>query len=57
MTTTITVKTHDWAVEVTRIADDGSEHKQVVPPHGEDFFHIWQGSDLRFTELKLVPAE
>ena len=59
MTTTVTLKTHDWPVDVETIdSTDRSYHSvtETVPPHTERQFHIHSTRDLRFTELPLVSS-
>lgn len=57
MTTTITVKTHDW--EVLALPFDAKndipqlEFAIKVPANSERVFHIYQGLDMRFIELPI----
>ena len=70
MTTTITVKTHDWAVAVERNSYDAfssadgtvasethSYSRSIVPKHSEQDFHIFKGSSLTFSEIEEAPNE
>lgn len=55
MMTTITVKTHDWPVEVTT-TDHGGERDDTVTteqvgPHSEHKVHIHQTRSVSFKEL------
>lgn len=63
MTTTVTVKTHDWPVEVRLI--EYHEHAtgsyfgkriEIVPPNAEKTINITQTQKATFTELPL-PAQ
>lgn len=59
MTTTVTVKTHDWPVKVSSFAltnrepnDDANWEKVAeVPANSSQEFIIHNGQDLLFTEL------
>ena len=59
MTTTITVKTHDWPVEVAitdHVAErDDEVSTEQVAPDSEQSFHITQTRSVAFKEL-LLPA-
>lgn len=57
MTTTVTLKTHDWPVDVETVDSyDRVYHAvtETVPPHTERQFYVTSTRDLRFTELPLV---
>lgn len=63
MTTTVTLETHDWPVEVKSLEyhehESGSffgKRIDIVPPRTKRQFHITQTQRLNFTELPL-PAE
>ena len=53
MTTTITVKTHSWAVEAHDLDATGNPTgiSQIVPPNSARDLHIWQGKSLLVIEL------
>ena len=62
MTTTVTIKTHDWPVAATVNTntdfDDGktrvyghSSRTEFVPPNTERDFHISSGTSISFNEL------
>jgi hypothetical protein len=63
MTTTITVETHDWPVEVK--AQEYFEHAtgshyskrvEIVPPNSSHTCHVTQTMRVTFTELPLPSA-
>jgi hypothetical protein len=57
MTTTVTLKTHDWPVDVETVDSYERVYHSVtetVPPHTERQFVIHSTRDIRFTELPLV---
>ena len=63
MTTSITVKTHDWPVQVR--TEQVHEHRkdehnwsnsfshkcEVVPPHSERLFSVYEGVTVTFSEM------
>lgn len=61
MTTTVTVKTHSWPVDVEVIDSfEKSYHAvtETVPPNTERQFYVTSTRQLRFTEMPLVsPSE
>ena len=56
MTTTITVKTHSWPVEVTTTEHGAGATTEVVEPNSERDFYIHATRSLGFVEL-LEPAK
>lgn len=58
MTTSVTIKTHDWAVDVYVLEpNDDPEGVSGVPPirvekNSEQTVYVWQGRDLRIHEVK-----
>ena len=57
MTTTITVKTHSWAVEAHDLDEVGNPTgiSHVIPPNSTRDLHIWQGKSLLVIELPPAP--
>lgn len=61
MTTTVTVKTHDWPVQVLgfplvdRQPVEGGEYEglAIVPPNSEQEFHVHCGQDVLVKELPI----
>lgn len=59
MTTTVTVDTHDWPVEVQAIAHGEAPVQRTVTqiaPHERVTFRVTQSTHLRIFELPLPPA-
>ena len=57
MTTTVTLKTHDWPVDVETVDSYGRVYDSetvTIPPHTERQFYVTSTRDLRFSELPLV---
>lgn len=61
MTTTITVKTHDWPVEVSTtdhsIEGETTVHIQQVEPGSEHIVHIHATRSVSFKELPAPGSE
>jgi hypothetical protein len=60
MTTTVTLKTHDWPVDVTTTDNyEAGRHLttkvETVEPHTERQFHITDSRSIMFAELPLPP--
>lgn len=59
MTTTVTLKTHDWPVQVLEfplierqpVEDAEYVELAIVPPHSSRDFHVHSSADLLFKEL------
>lgn len=59
MTTTVTVETHDWPVEVQAIAHGEAPVRRTVTrvaPNVRATFHVSQTEHLRIFEQPLPPA-